>query len=305
MKKRLILMLCVISCLMMVTGCSLTRVNPKLDEKTLTDTTKESAQAWFNCDYSVLMSTFGGMSEDELKTVLSQTDYAGYAAMYGGMSDEEFKEALSVYNYDEATIQQLRETIIVPAVAIAPLIEQYDDDYAAIARAIADSQGYADLQEQHGAMGEVTDTDYSLAADTASVSVTVSTEKSGQLVYTATYDKNGKVTDWKVEEYQSIGQIMGRAGLNTVMAMGIVFCVLIFIALLISCFKFINQAQARQAAQNAPQPAAAPVVEAPVVEEEDLTDDLELVAVITAAIAAASENECTDGLMVRSIIRRS
>ena len=44
--------------------------------------------------------------------------------------------------------------------------------------------------------------------------------------------------------------------------------------------------------------AAAPVV------EENLTDDLELVAVITAAIAAASENESTDGLVVRSIVRR-
>lgn len=301
MKKRLILMLCVISCLMMVTGCSLTRVNPKLDEKTLTDTTKESAQAWFDCNYSVLISTFGDLSEDELKTILSQTNYADIARMYGGMSDEELTQSLSAYNYDEATIQQLKETMIEPAVAIAPLIEQYDDDYAAIARAIDDSQVYVDLQKEHGAMVEMTDTDYSLAADSASVSVTISTEKSDPLVYTATYDKNGKVSDWKVEEYQTIGQIMGRAGLNTVMAMGIVFCVLIFIALLISCFKFINQVQAKQ---SAPEPAAAPVVEVPVV-QEDLTDDLELVAVITAAIAAASENECTDGLMVRSIIRRS
>ena len=300
MKKRLILMLCVISCLLMVTGCSLTRVNPKLDEKTLTDTTKESAQAWFDYKYSVLISTFGDLSEDELKAILSQTDYARLASVYGSMSDEELVQNLG---YDEATVQQLKETMIVPAVAIAPLIEQYGDDYAAIVTAIDDSQTYADMQEEYGAMGEVVDTDYSLAADTASVSVTMTTEKSGQLVYTATYDKNGKVTDWKVEEYQSIGQIMGRAGLNTVMAMGVVFCVLIFIALLISCFKFINQAQAKQTAQSAPEPAPAPVVEAPV--EEDLTDDLELVAVITAAIAAASENECTDGLMVRSIIRRS
>ena len=39
-------------------------------------------------------------------------------------------------------------------------------------------------------------------------------------------------------------------------------------------------------------------------EEENLVDDLELVAVITAAIAAASENESADGLVIRSIIRR-
>jgi hypothetical protein len=37
-------------------------------------------------------------------------------------------------------------------------------------------------------------------------------------------------------------------------------------------------------------------------EEEELVDDLELVAVITAAIAAAT-NSSTDGLVVRSIKR--
>ena len=45
-----------------------------------------------------------------------------------------------------------------------------------------------------------------------------------------------------------------------------------------------------------PVPAPAPA------EEEELTDDLELVAVITAAIAA-SENTSADGLVVRSIKR--
>ena len=38
--------------------------------------------------------------------------------------------------------------------------------------------------------------------------------------------------------------------------------------------------------------------------EENLVDDLELVAVITAAVAAASETECADGLVIRSIVRR-
>ena len=45
-----------------------------------------------------------------------------------------------------------------------------------------------------------------------------------------------------------------------------------------------------------------PKAEVPVVEEE-LTDDEELVAVITAAIAAADES-VSDGFVVRSIRRR-
>ena len=97
---------------------------------------------------------------------------------------------------------------------------------------------------------------------------------------------------------------MGRAGLNTVMSMGIVFLVLIFIAIIISQFKYIGNVQnkSKEAAPAVAEPQPAPVVIEE--EEEDLTDDLELVAVITAAIAAASENECTDGLIIRSIIRK-
>ena len=68
--------------------------------------------------------------------------------------------------------------------------------------------------------------------------------------------------------------------------------------LIISCFKFIGKAQKKEEKPVETVVAAAPVV------EENLTDDLELVAVITAAIAAASENESTDGLVIRSIVRR-
>ena len=58
---------------------------------------------------------------------------------------------------------------------------------------------------------------------------------------------------------------------------------------------------AAPAPKAAPAPAAAPVA-APAAEEEELVDDLELVAVITAAIAA-STNTSTDSLVVRSIRR--
>lgn len=100
------------------------------------------------------------------------------------------------------------------------------------------------------------------------------------------------------------GEKMAKAGMNTLMGMGTVFLVLIFISLLISCFKFINNFEKKMkeknsAAEAAPAPA---VVAAPVAEAEELVDDLELVAVITAAIAAAT-NSSADGLVVRSIKR--
>lgn len=99
------------------------------------------------------------------------------------------------------------------------------------------------------------------------------------------------------------GEKLAKAGMNTLMGMGIVFLVLIFISILISCFKYINafenKKKAAVPAPAAPAPVPAPV---PVTEEEELADDLELVAVITAAIAAY-DNTSADGLVVRSIKR--
>lgn len=100
----------------------------------------------------------------------------------------------------------------------------------------------------------------------------------------------------------TMGEKLEQAALNTLMGMGTVFVVLILISLIISCFKFVNKWE--EGRRKAPEPAPTPVpVEAePVEEEEDLSDDSELVAVITAAIAA-SEDTPADGLVVRSIRR--
>ena len=101
------------------------------------------------------------------------------------------------------------------------------------------------------------------------------------------------------------------AGQNTLVGMGVVFVILILISLVISAFRLINVAQDKAAkrkeaklAKNKPEE---PEIEAPApIEEEeaDETDDLELVAVIAAAIAA-SENTDPSGIVVRSIRRVS
>lgn len=105
----------------------------------------------------------------------------------------------------------------------------------------------------------------------------------------------------------SFGEMMGKAALNTLLGMGTVFIVLILISLVISCFNFIPKIQekfAKKPAQAAVA-AAAPVQTAAPVQAaaEDLTDDLELVAVISAAIAASESAAGTDGFVVRSIKR--
>lgn len=98
----------------------------------------------------------------------------------------------------------------------------------------------------------------------------------------------------------SLAEKMGKAALNTVLGMGTVFIILIFISFLISLFKYIsifeNKIKAKQT----------PVIETKenntVSEPENLEYDLELVAVITAAIAEFSNTDASN-LIVRSIKR--
>ena len=111
----------------------------------------------------------------------------------------------------------------------------------------------------------------------------------------------------------SMGELMGKAGLNTLIGMGTVFVVLILISLIISCFGVIPKIQAGQAAKKAAKTADAGaegatgnVAAQPADQEEDQdgTDDCELVAVIAAAVAAYEGTGSTDGFVVRSIRRR-
>ncbi len=103
----------------------------------------------------------------------------------------------------------------------------------------------------------------------------------------------------------SFGENMTKAVLNTVIGMGTVFVVLIFISLIISCFGLIAKVNVKKpkkeetvAAQSAP--AEAPVV-AQIAQKEELANDAELVAVIAAAVAAYEGSGSADGFVVRSI----
>ena len=100
------------------------------------------------------------------------------------------------------------------------------------------------------------------------------------------------------------GDKMVRAGMNTLMGMGTVFVVLIFIAFLISRFKYISQLE--NWFRNRKTKNEQAVTEEPAADEEEIdeTDDLALVAVITAALAASLETS-PDKLIVRSIRRKS
>ena len=118
------------------------------------------------------------------------------------------------------------------------------------------------------------------------------------------YEK-GDITSIATNVEYTFGEKMEKAALNTLLGMGTVFCVLILISLIISLFGFIPKLQdklsKKPVAAEAPKPVAA--VAAPAAAEEELSDDLELVAVISAAIAAYEGTSSADGFVVRSITR--
>lgn len=113
----------------------------------------------------------------------------------------------------------------------------------------------------------------------------------------------GSITAITTNVNYSFAESMGKAGLNTLLGMGTVFTVLILISLIISAFNFIPKIQAMFAKKPAEEVTTAKAVDqtiAQIVENEELSDDCELVAVIAAAIASY-ENTSTDGFVVRSI----
>lgn len=117
------------------------------------------------------------------------------------------------------------------------------------------------------------------------------------------YDSEGNFESMSFTPEYSTGETIQKALLNTVMCMAIVFIVLIVIAFIISLFKYINKFE--QSLKNNNANANSKKVEATVkkveTENEELVNDEELVAVITAAICASTNASSADGLVVRSI----
>ena len=268
-QRKLTWIFCILSCVLLMTGCdlSLTKQNKNFSEKKLKKNAEAAIDEWFAADYSAQI--------DQYQQAI---DY--YDSMKDQFSDEDW--------------------------------ESYQKQRAEWKAQIKEFKQDSKLQNKYGKEKKkiVGKPSYTISSKLATVNMTVQTEKGKKIVFSVSYDEAGSQTELKVDEYKTLGQKMGKAGLNTFMSMAIVFAVLIFISLVIKCFKFIGvigaaqKPQTKTASTASEAPAATPA-QASAGAEENLVDDLELVAVITAAIAAASETESADGLVVRSIVRRA
>ena len=154
---------------------------------------------------------------------------------------------------------------------------------------------------------------------------------SAEALVDAIIASNGEIYPYKgleceVSAVYSRAELLTNAGQNTIIGMVTVFVVLIFIALIIYLLKFVpalvgGKKEEKKAAPKAQPvakteaPKAAPAAPVAPAAEEELVDDGELVAVITAALQAYLSAEgqgsvrpaaCTDSndkLVVRSIRR--
>ncbi|MBQ9984458.1 MAG: OadG family protein [Lachnospiraceae bacterium] len=163
--------------------------------------------------------------------------------------------------------------------------------------------------------------------NTVVVNVTAIHEKC-DVIYTFVYERNPEadymyqlyqqqVSNYKIKEVTvaqdySLAEKMEKAAYNTLMGMGTVFIVLIFISVIIAQFEKLNKISTafsawwdnlknKKTAEEAVEDVATPVTVASVAASAPM-DDSQLVAVITAAVVAASTaNGGTDKLIVRSI----
>lgn len=137
------------------------------------------------------------------------------------------------------------------------------------------------------------------------VVTTLAKFKERQAEISVAFDENYNMESLDVSAKFSMSEILTKAGLNTLLGMGVVFSVLIFLAFLISLMKYIPVFMERFGKSE--KKAVSLEVDNDYGNEEnvveEMEDDLELIAVITAAIAA-QEGTTTDGFVVRSIRRR-
>lgn len=168
-------------------------------------------------------------------------------------------------------------------------------------------QDWMEVRPEAGEFQSFSDFEITKAGKTLSAVLTM---KYSQRDVTLTYVMNAhdmEVTAVNTELVYTLGEKMSKAGLNTVMGISIVFIVLMIISLCIYAFKVIPVIQEKFTKDDAKEEKKPKKVVVAATSDmraaPQAQDDLELIAVITAAIAA-STGTSTDDFVVRSIKRR-
>ncbi|MFI3208324.1 MAG: OadG family protein [Eubacteriales bacterium] len=207
-------------------------------------------------------------------------------SVFDEMTDDVIEEYLETYEFD---LDVLMYSNTIPADG-----ETFLELISAWKTSLTDCGDFISLNSDFEA--EVNGTEVTFTASA------IYEERNAEIIFIY---NDGRIESLTIDPVYSFNEIIVKAGLNTLLGMGTVFVILIFIAFIISLFKYIPMLEEKFKKKKevpvatAPVQAVAPVV-APVT---NVNADLDLIAVITAAIAA-SEGTTTDGFVVRSIKRR-
>ena len=169
----------------------------------------------------------------------------------------------------------------------------------------ATMESWKSVKDELGAYSSIVSQDVEKDVDVVTISTVAQFERAKADVVLMLDLGQQMYTSMTYSVQYSLAANMQRAGMNTLMGIGIVFLMLLFLSFVIGLFKYIEKFQnvgKKKAAEEAPkaEEAPAPAIAQSEAADEDFADDLELVAVISAAIAAY-ENTSGDSFVVRSI----
>lgn len=169
----------------------------------------------------------------------------------------------------------------------------------------ATMESWKSVKDELGAYSSIVSQDVEKDGDVVTISTVAQFEKAKADVVLMLDLGQQMYTSMTYSVQYSLAANMQRAGMNTLMGIGIVFLMLVFLSFVIGLFKYIEKFQnvgKKKASEEAPkaEEAPAPAIAQSEAADEDFADDLELVAVISAAIAAY-ENTSGDSFVVRSI----
>lgn len=205
-----------------------------------------------------------------------------------------------VASYKTSAAQTVQTVVGFSDDDIEQFLSQVTDDFS-----VSAVESWKSVKEEVGVFQEITDQAVEEDGNEITITSKVVFEKATANAELVLDNSTGtdQAVSMSFNVNYTLAETMKQAGLNTLMGIGIVFLMLVFLSFLISQFKHIAKLEAKLAKKEekaAPAPVSAPVAAAVPEEEEELVDDGELVAVIAAAIAA-SENTSTDSFVVRSI----
>ncbi len=267
------------------------------------------------------------ISADEAESYVAEDGYSEVPGMESETQAQDEKTYLDGMLKQSDVEQQVQNY----SQMIASLLEFSDEEIALVREQYSDQTGYEGLFDTYDELKSLEPGKFK-NMDVESIEVIEIDKNVADVLFDMEFDKQKVTIDLKLGCYKNLGTIvkgvsigdrknaqrmkdsgkepsfgekMAEAGSNTLMGMGTVFIVLIFMSLIISCFGFIPKVMDSISGKNKKQTAEIvdKSADAVLANVDDEIDQSELIAVITAAIVA-SEQKSTDSFVVRSIKRR-